>query len=247
MNRSLIVATLAASAAVALVAVGGTHSAPTHSVDVGPDRLGAGVLRLDLAGGDAAATLSFADLMPGQRSQRLVWLATNDPFSTTAATLALTIDQLTDRPGPCDTTVSKARAEIDSGIGGCTVHGDSAAGTPAQGNLSRLVELDVRYAVASDSPASCAHTDPARVLLPTAGPGNLRTLAANGTPMSLRRADGSGEPALPPGAGVCLAVALNWPPGVNSAAPDRDHPLDNAAEGDTLRVRVVFSLTQAHE
>jgi hypothetical protein len=241
-NRSLIVATLAALAAVALVVVGATYAAPTRSVDVGPDRLGAGVLQLDLAGGDAAATLTFAGLMPGHRTDRLMWVATNDPRSTTEATLALTIDHLVDRPGPCRLTVSKARAEIASGIGGCTVEGESAAGTPAQGNLSRLVELDVRYAGAA--PGSCAQADPAELLLPATGPGNLRTLA--GASLPLKRADGTGELSLAPGTGVCLAVGLNWPPGAYSAAPDRDHPLDNAAEGDTLSVRVVFSLTQVH-
>ncbi len=246
MNRSLIVAALAGVAAVALLVVGGTYSAPTHSIDVGPNRLASGVLRLDLTGGDAAADLSFAGLMPGQRSERLMWLATNDAFSTVDATLALTVDRLVDRPGLCDTAVSKARAEIASGVDGCRVEGESAAGTPVQGNLSRLVELEVRYAPAGDSPAACARGAAERALLPAGGPGNIRALAGAATPLVLRAADGSRTLALAPGAGVCLAVGLNWAPGVNSAAADREHPLDNAAEGDTLSVRVVFSLTQVH-
>lgn len=138
------VAGLVALAGFALSITAGTYSAPTRSVDVGGNRLVAGVLALDLAGGDAAAELSFPDLLPGGRIDRRLWLA-NDPASPVPATLALTFDRLRDAAPAGRAGRLSGLLEVGLGVGrpgpaasGCT--DTTVAPLPASGpgNLRAL-------------------------------------------------------------------------------------------------------------
>ncbi len=249
MNRRMVVGAAAGAAALALVAVGGTYSVPTQHIDVTPNLARTGVLQLDLtAGGSGDAILSFAGLLPGATSEQLIWLASNDHVSATPATLTLTFDQLSDVPGPCATSLDKAHAEIAAGVGGCVIDGATVTGTPARGNLSRLLTLDVAYAPATETSGSCADTEPDVEVLPSTGPGNVWASASahggTGSPVRLQAA-GGGDLIVAPGHGVCLAVRARWTPSDTSQATP-DHPADNAAQGDSFSVRAVFDLEQVH-
>jgi hypothetical protein len=138
-----IVAGLAALAAFALALTGATYSAPTQSVDVGGNQLRAGVLRLDLSGGDARARLAFPGLMPGGRSATRMWLAANDASSPVAATLAVRFDRLRDVGADGGPGQLSERLQFDLAVsGGSDCHG--APGTPVAlpatgpGNLRAL-------------------------------------------------------------------------------------------------------------
>jgi hypothetical protein len=234
-NGKLASGVLAGVAALALAGVGSTLSAPTGGADIAPNVVRAGVLHLDLgADGQAGTTLSFGGILPGQQRDQLIWVAANDRASTLPGTLALTFGSVHDVAASCDTSLDKARAEITSGIAGCTVRDGQASGTPAQGNLSRKLTLDLRSAVGS-----------AGACVADAAPRSTTTglFAAGGRTIALGA--GAGPVVLAPGQGVCVAVSVAWPETPN-ASPDPQHPLDNAAQGDSAGVEVRFDLTQVH-
>lgn len=240
MDRRLVRGGLAAVAALALGVGGSTLSAFDDFTDVPCNTLGAGVLLLDLdAAGGASTSLTVESLLPGQDVRRLLWIATNDASSTPGATLAVTLHALHDSAGPCDTSRGKALAEIASGIAGCAVDGDAVSGTPAQGNLSRVLDLGVSYGSVGNDPAAC--TAGTSAPLPVTGRGNLHALAAGaGTTVGIGSAQS--PVVIAPGQGVCVEVDLTWPQ--RDAAPDADHPTDGAAEGDSLTVDLRFDLSQ---
>lgn len=241
MNRRLVVGILAGLAAIALAFVGGTYSNPVGSAQVPENAVGAGVLQLDLHGGGAHAQLDFRTLMPGATDRKLFWLAGNDPVSTMGGTLTLRFDHLADVAAPCSVSRDKALGEIASGIGGCTVSGERISGTPAQGNLSRLLALRVGYDTGAADAASCANDTGYQPLFPDQGPGNLRLDAGHDYVLT----DGSTPLVVSPGHGVCLAVSAVWPPDENPVdQADPEHPVDNAAQGDALGVQVHFTLNQ---
>ena len=179
--------------------------------------------------------------MPGDTHRQRFWLAANDVDSTVAGTLTVRFDELVDTPAPCSVSRGKALGEIASGIAGCRVSGEHITGTPRQGNLSRLLAVRIGYAPTAGDAESCAAADDERSLLADAQPGNLRSVGRH--PYLLK--DGAGPLVLAPGEGACLAVTAVWPPGVTpEAQADPQHPTDNAAQGDGLRVKVHFQLTQ---
>lgn len=248
MDRRLLTGALAAAAAVALGVGGGTYSAFSDSADVPGSTVAAGVLLLDLGpSGSADTAVSFQDLVPGAASARAMWVAANDAASGPAATLRLTLQHLVDVPAPCDTSRGKALGEIASGIGGCAVSGESVSGMPVQGNLSRVLQVDLTAGPATAGSSSCAGgADTAAVALPWTGRGNLRTAArANaGAGTTVELTDGATPLILRPGQGVCVTVRVSWP--AAAAASDREHPTDDAAQGDALSLGVRFDLTQVH-
>jgi hypothetical protein len=137
------VAGLAVLAAFALALTGGTYAAPTRSVDVTGNHLRAGVLRLDLSGGDAQARLSFPGLMPGGHSAARMWLAANDATSPVAASVALTFDRLRDVGGHGRPGILSQLLQFDLAVAR-TADCAHAAGTPVTlpvtgpGNLRAL-------------------------------------------------------------------------------------------------------------
>lgn len=138
MNGKLASGAVAGVATLALAGLGTTVSAPTSGADVTPNLVGAGVLQLDLgADGRADTTLVVDGILPGERRDRLVWVAANDRGSTMPGVLRMTVVDVHDTAAACDTSLDKARAETDSGISGCTIRAGVASGTPVQGNLSR--------------------------------------------------------------------------------------------------------------
>jgi predicted ribosomally synthesized peptide with SipW-like signal peptide len=240
MDRRLVRGGLAALAALALGVGGTTLAAFDDFTDVPGNEVGAGVMLLDLdAAGSATTAVTLAGLVPGATVHRLMWVARNDSSSAPDGTLSLTLHGLIDSAAPCDTSRGKALAEIAAGVPGCLVDGDAVSGTPAQGNLSRVLEVAVSYGAADDDPARCVPATAAS--LPTTGRGNLNTLARDaGTAIPL---GGAAAPlVLAPGHGVCVALDVSWPQ--TDTAPDRGHPGDTAAEGDSLTVGLRFDLVQ---
>lgn len=243
MNRRIVSGVLAGLAAVTLAVGGATYSAPVVSSDVAPNIVGVGVLHLDLSGGSAHAGLAFDNLMPGEASRRLFWLASNDALSVTPATLAVTFHDLVDVAAPCDVSTGKALGEQESGVGGCTIAGAQVTGTPRQGNLSRLLAVDVEYGDSSAGSPGCALVADGVSLLEDVSPGNLRSSALRDRTLLLH--NGSDPLVLAPGRGLCLAVTAHWLPGVSSTAEaSPQHPTDNAAQGDSFTVDVRFDLAQ---
>lgn len=240
MDRRLLRGGLAAVAALALGIGGSTLSAFDDFTDVPGNHIGAGILRLDLdAQGSDSTTLSVDGLVPGGTVQQLMWIATNDARSAPAGTLSVTLLDLADTPAACNASRGKALGEIVSDVPGCVVTADAESGTPAQGNLSRVLDVGLSYDPAAADPAACTATTP--VELPVTGRGNLRALAA-GTGTTVVLSDAAGALVVPPGRAVCVALDVSWPD--LNTAPDREHPTDNAAQGDSLSFGLRFDLTQ---
>jgi hypothetical protein len=243
-NRKLLSAALAVLAAAGLVALGAlgpTGADPIASTDVPANHVGVGALQLDLSGGSASTALSFDGLFPGGQSRQLFWVARNDDASSMPGTLSISFDHLIDTPAPCDISIDKARAEVASGVTGCTIAGDHVSGTPSQGNLSRKVALDVRYVPATDAGGCTSGGGPS--LLSSAAPGNLRAALEQSTP--LRTPDDDAPLLLAPGQGLCIEAIASWPETpATEQAPDPQHPSDNAAQDDSFRVRARFVLSQ---
>jgi hypothetical protein len=242
MDRRLIRGGLAVLAAAGLAGTGATLGAPQQAVRVPGNSVGLGVLQLDLADPSGArAALSFSALDPGDTATRLIWVS-SDAASTMSGRLELRWSGLVDTPAPCSTGTDKAAGEIASGVAGCTITADRATGTPAQGNLSRVVAVDVRRDDTATTAADC-------------GAGGLATDAGAGSPLvaasgagnlpALEAAGPTGVDTVTPGHGVCLAVDVAWP-GTRPDAADPDHPVDNAAMGDRMQVSLDFSLQQEH-
>jgi hypothetical protein len=239
MNRRLTRGVAAGVAALAVSASASALSTGTGAADVSSNIVRGGVLRLGLGAGEPArATLGFDRLAPGQVRTVRVWLATNEPISTVPAVLALTVDAVRDVPAPCAISLGKAQAEIDSGIDGCTIAAGIAAGTPRQGNLSRVLAFDIRYAPSIDGRCS---SDPGVPLVDATDVGNLRAMVGRTT--MLTRPDRSTPLRLAPGHAVCVSVTVRWPR-VGAVVGSPEHPLDNAVQGDSLTVGVRFDLTQ---
>jgi hypothetical protein len=250
MDRRLVSGSVAALAAIVLATGGGTLAAFDDAADVPHSSAGAGVLQLDLgSAGTATTALAFTDLMPGDHTTKLLWIAANDAASTVPATLSLTVHHLVDLPGACAISNGKAEGEIASGIVGCQLTDGNVTGTPDVGTASRLLDVDAAYVPAAVDPSSCStQAGPTTSLLPTSGPGDLYAAAnANsGAGTTVPIVDANADPvAIAPGRGICVAVSAYWPPGVNNesnATPE--HPVDNAAQGDSFAVDVRFDLTQ---
>lgn len=249
MDRRLVSGTVAGLAAIVLATGGGTLAAFDDDADVPHNLAGAGVLQLDLdRSGGASTALSFTNLQPGTRTTNRLWVAANDAASTVSATLGLAVHNLVDTPAACDVSLGKAEGDIASGISGCAVSDGVISGTPSIGVASRMLEFTATYVAAVD-PASCAtHAPGTSSLLPTSGPGNLYAAAtANagaGTRIAITGDDGT-PVALAPGQGVCIALNAYWPPNVTDAIhASPEHPVDNAAQGDSFSVNVDFDLTQ---
>lgn len=244
-DRRLITGGLALAAAVALGLAGSTFAAFNDFTDVPGNVIGAGVLVLDLGmEGSASAALSLDNLTPGTTRSGSVWIATNDVSSTLGGTLSVTVHNLVDVAAPCNAGGDKADGEIESGIGGCTLVGDTATGTPEQGNLSRVIAFDVAYQPAATDPASCNGATATRSAMAYSGRGNLHAAATanGGSGSTVQLTDGSAPLLVGPGQAVCVVVTTSWPQA--TARPDAEHPSDNAAQGDSLTVDVRFDLTQ---
>lgn len=239
MNRRLARGAGAGVLALAFGAAGSTLSAPIGAADVTPNIVRGGSLLLDLGQGAAGATLGFDHLEPGQQRSVHLWVASNDLLSDVPAELAMTVDAVHDSAAPCATSLGKAQGEIDSRIGGCTIVDGVAAGTPDQGNLSRVLEFDVRYARKIDD--RCPTGDGSPLVAPSAA-GNLRSV--EGTTTLLTEPGGTVPLRLAPGQAVCFSVSVRWPD-AGSAQGSPQHPVDNAVQGDSLTLGVRFDLIQA--
>jgi predicted ribosomally synthesized peptide with SipW-like signal peptide len=247
MDRRLVSGTVAALAAILLGTGGGTFAAFDDASDVPDNQAASSLLLLDL-GSDA--TLTFAGLEPGAHTANRMWVATNESQSGVPAEVSVTVRHLVDRPGPCDTSTGKAEGDITSGIPGCTIDADgSISGVPRRGVASRMLDVSASYVPSAVDPHSCGTTAPGTSsLLPTSGPGDLRAaaIAHHGAGTTTPVVDDQSRPVrLAPGQGVCVLISAYWPPDVTDAAhASPDHPVDNAAQGDSFSVEVRFDLTQ---
>jgi hypothetical protein len=243
MNRRVLSGAIAALAAIVLAAGSTTLGAFDDESDIPANTAGAGVLQLDLDGGTAHATLSFTDIEPSNTVTRRLWVVGNDPASAAAGTVAMVVGSPVDVPGPCATSRGKALGDIASGIGGCVVTATSVRGTPDFGVASRLLAFDVSVTPAA-GPATCVSATPGRSVLPHSGPGNLAHRGRKTAAITLR--DKHAAPiVLAPGRGVCVIVQASWPPDVtDTAQATPQHPVDNAAQGDSTSIDVRFTLTQ---
>ncbi len=253
MNRKLVLGVVSGLAAIALAVGGTTYSAFSDFGQVKGNVVGAGFLKLTVVvNGGADAGLDFGLVLPGTTRRQLIWVASQDGGSVPAAELYLTFDNLADHPAPCATSGGKATGEAESGIAGCTVNRDTVSGTPAQGNLSRVLSLRVGYYPAIHRAADCAAVpvhEPSTVIMAEAT-GNLYTSATanHGAGVRYRLNEPSSATALTlgPGAGVCVGIDADWPPDPARARhPSPQSPNDNAAQGDSLSVDVRFDLVQA--
>ena len=239
-----------AAIALSLAMSAGTFAAFDDIADVPANSINAGFLELDLHDSSTPATsLSFTDLRPGIRTGTLIWVPTNDSGSAVPATLNVTVRNVVDFPAPCDTSMGKAQGDITSGISGCVITSDGIEGTPSIGTASRMVDVSAKYDPAARKPSTCVgDTATTRSLFPSSGPGNLNAMATagGGAGTTMPIVDSLGRPlTLGPGQGVCLAVSAYWPSDVTDAAhASPDHPVDDAAQGDSFSVDFRFDLSQ---
>ena len=242
MNRRVVSGAIAALAAIVLAAGSTTLGAFDDETDIPANTAAAGVLQLDLGGGTAHAALTFANLEPNDTATRRLWVVGNDPTSSVSGTVAMAVGSPQDVAGPCSTSRGKALGEIASGIGGCVLTPTGETGTPEFGVASRLIAFDISVSGAAD-PASCANAAPGSSVLPRSGPGNLARLGRTNE-ITLR--DRHAVPiVLAPGRGACVIVQASWPPNVtDSAHATPEHPVDDAAQGDSTSIEVAFTLTQ---
>jgi hypothetical protein len=245
MNRRVWSGSIAGLAAVLLATGGSTLGAFDDSADVPANTVGAGVLELDLSGGTgSSATLSFNGLEPGDHEIRRFWLVENDASSTVPGAVGMSLTNLVDTPASCSISRGKAIGDIASGIAGCVLTATGARGTPQTGVASRMLAFSID-AARGNSPTSCGALDPSGTsLLPSRRAGNLAALAS--TSARLRLVDPRGGPiVIAPGQGICVVIAADWPPDATDAAhASPRHPVDDAAQGDSMTVHVRFDLAQ---
>jgi hypothetical protein len=243
MNRRVVSGTISALAAIVVAAGSRTLGAFDDETDIPANRVAAGVLQLDLHGGVGETALTFAGLEPGDTAVRRFWIVSNDAASSVSGTPAMTVAPPVDVPGDCAVSRGKALGDLESGIGGCVLTAAGATGTPDRGVASRLLAFTVSVAEVSDA-AACAGIAPGDSILPSAGPGNLADLGRKNATLPLR--DPRGFPSvLAPGHGLCVIVRASWPPDATDAAhATPEHPVDNAAQGDSVSIDVRFTLTQ---
>ena len=155
MNRRVVSGTIAALAAILLAGGSTTLGAFDDNTDIPANRVGAGVLQLDLGGGTAHASLTFTNIEPSDTATRRLWVVSNDTDSTMSGAVAMSIGSPQDVPGPCSTSRGKALGDIASGINGCVLTSTGATGTPEIGVASRLLAFDVSVTPVAD-PVACA-------------------------------------------------------------------------------------------
>jgi len=280
MNRKLILGAVAGVAAIGLAVGGTTYAAYSDFGDIGNNSVAAGTLSLALgSNGQGDAPMDFGHMVPGNSSAggdttgRTVWIVSNAGTSTPNANLAVTFKSLVDKAAACATSQGKAQGEALSDINGCggTSPGGTAltdTGTPAQGNLSRVLTFQLIYYPTITSPSDCA-TDlitkgswPADPQWAFASyPGNLyRSASANGgtgTSYTIMQTDGKTPVSLTPGQGACMFIKASWTDEKQDAnrasnvnnptshgVANPDSPTDNAAQGDSLTFDAHFDLTQ---
>ena len=103
MNNKLMLGAAAGVAAIALAVGGTTYSAFSDFGDINNNTVGAGFLKLDLGvNGTGNAALDWGKLAPGNvHATRTIWVASNDGQSVPNATLALTFHNLQDQENGC--------------------------------------------------------------------------------------------------------------------------------------------------
>lgn len=246
MNRKLAMGCVAAVAALSFGASGSTYAALSDFRNLNGNSAGATFLRLDLGKhGTGVAALSYTGLEPGSRDTRTIWLSSHRGDSP-AANLSMTFSELADTAAPCDTAVSKGFAEKASGIDGCSIAADGATGTPAQGNISRVLSFASVYFPTVSSARECADIRTSgsypseRSVILSGSRGNLRS--ADGTTYPVRSASGSAL-VLRAGEGACLAIRASWH-ATDAATGTPSDPVDAAAQGDSLSFQLRFDLTQ---
>lgn len=250
MNTKLLKASLATAAVIALAAGGGTFAAFSDFGNVNGNSVGAGFLKLDLGpNGTGIAPLDFGNFAPGSGTGRQIWVASNNGDSVPNAHLFITLKNLVDTAAPCSTSLGKAQGEIDSGVTGCTINGNTASGTPSQGNLSRVLSFQGYYYPTITDPATCAAltTYPQNyVSFFAAGRGDMYPIASGaGTKYELYTDSSKTTPlVLQPGQGGCIGISAGWVAGSDPVNPTVTNPSDNAAQSDSLTFDVRFDLVQ---
>jgi len=247
MNRRLVMGCVAGLAALAIADGGSTYAAFSDFGDITGNSAAAGMLKLSLGpDGTGILPLDYPKLAPGSNTERTIWFR-NDGQSTPDANLSVTFGNLVDTPADCSVSLGKAQGESASGISGCTITGNAATGTPAQGNLSRVLSFQGYYYPSITTPEACAalqtadnRSEPTAFF--TSGLGNLHTAASTSTRFLLHSAS-STPLVLHPGEGGCVSISAGWEsnPGTTGTP---DTPVDNAAQGDSLTFVVRFDLTQ---
>jgi predicted ribosomally synthesized peptide with SipW-like signal peptide len=256
MNRKIIMGGLAGVAAIALAVGGTTYSAFSDYGDTNNNTLGSGFLKLDLgANGTGNTSLDFGKMAPGPSASpdgtgRQIWIASNNGDSVPSANLFVTLHNLTDTPAPCDTSLGKASGEAASGVTGCSINGATATGTPAQGNLSRVLSFQGYYYPGITDPTACAQLNAGNGTYPSnrtsffaSGRGDLHSIATGtGTKYELY-SSGTTPLVLNPGQGGCIGIAALWISNpATTGSPTA--PTDDAAQGDSMAFDVHFDLVQ---
>lgn len=255
MNSKLMKAGLAGAAAIALAAGGSTFAAFSDFGNINGNSVGAGFLKLNLSAsntGGNTASLDFQKLAPGSYTGRTLWIASNDGQSVPDANIFVTLHNLVDTAAPCSTSLGKAQGEINSGVTGCLIDQDTntASGTPAQGNLSRVLTFGGYYYPSITTAADCAalatsSTYPSdRTAFFSSARGDLVGVASgSGTKYELMK-DSNTPLVLKPGQAACIGIGAGWVAGSDPATPTVSHPSDDSAQGDSLTFDARFDLVQ---
>jgi predicted ribosomally synthesized peptide with SipW-like signal peptide len=252
-NRKLVMGVVAGLAVIALPAGGSTYAAFSDFADVTGNSVAAGTLKLDLGpDGTGVVPLDYQKLAPDSYTGRTIWIASSDGDSVPDANLFVTFRHLIDTPAACSVSLGKAQAELASGIAGCKIADNGATGTPAQGNLSRVLSFQGYYYPGITDPAECQalqkpDTYPAnRTSFFASARGDLYTAASAqggaGTRYELYSA-GTTPLVLAPGDGGCIGISAGWIPAAATTGTPAT-PTDNAAQGDALSFDVRFDLVQ---
>jgi hypothetical protein len=253
MNKKILRGSLAGVAVVALVAGGSTFASFSDFGSITGNSAGAGFLKLDLGtNGTGSAPFDFQKLKPGDYTNRTLWIASNDGQSVPKANLYVTLHNLQDTAAPCSTSLGKAQGETDSGVTGCSISGNTASGTPSQGNLSRVLTFQGYYYPGITDPAACAALNNGNGTYPSnrtsffaSARGDMTGIASGaGTKYELM-SSGTTPLVLSPGQAGCIGIGAGWVSGSDPASPSATHPSDNAAQGDSMTFDARFDLVQS--
>ena len=239
MNKKLIKASVAGAAAIALAAGGTTFASWSDFAQVDDNSAGAGILRLDLTGGNTdSASIGWDNvrMKPGGTEERVMYIASNDGDSVPKGKLKMTISDLleTEANGFKADKVTPGTGLSDGSL--CTTLSEKVAeggscGTP--GEFLKEGIVTVRYSTPGVLPAG---VDPEACDNALSFPDDASTFyrlwdGEDKSPLNNKQFDMG---TVAPGEGVCAIIEIVFPASAS-----------NASQGDTASFDMRFDLNQA--
>jgi alternate signal-mediated exported protein len=240
MNNKLVKGSLAGVAALALAAGTTTFASWSDFAEVNGNVASAGILRLDLAGGNTdSASLGFDNvrMKPGGKVERVMYIASNDGDSVPDGNLTLKISNLVDSESNGFKADGVTPGTPLSDGSNCTTNSERVAENVADcasngGEFLRESQIVVRY---SDPGVLPAGTNPEACdnALPFPSTKDFRWQFGNDKSTLNNKEFDLGR--VGPGTGVCVIVQVQL---------EKDKAT-NASQGDSMGFDMRYDLKQA--